>query len=171
MMRERCACDRLVSTISASMKAEVRISPPQAARENASRIASDMMPKAMVLRNDFAEFVRDHALQREQRRQDQERAEHVRVLEGAAGAVVERQQIMSAGDQVEIAGDGRVAAIIAPTTRPRRSMSSRAAVSSETTIAKKITVTAMYQEVAIQVADAGPVDRTEDWSTPMALIV
>ena len=44
-MRERCALVRLVSTISASMKAEVRTSPPQAARENASRIASDMMPK------------------------------------------------------------------------------------------------------------------------------
>ena len=53
MMRERCACDRLVSTISASMKAEVMTSPPQAARENASRIASAMMPSAMVLRNDF----------------------------------------------------------------------------------------------------------------------
>ena len=48
-----------------------------------------------------------------------------------------------------------VAAIIAPTTRPRRSMSSRAAVSSETTIAKKITVTAMYQEVAIQLPTLG----------------
>ena len=34
-------------------------------------------------------------------------------------------------------------------------MSSRAAVSSEITIAKKITVTAMYQEVAIQVATLG----------------
>ena len=53
MMRERCACDLEVSTINASMKTEVRISPPQAARENASRIASDMMPKAMVLRSDL----------------------------------------------------------------------------------------------------------------------
>ena len=34
-------------------------------------------------------------------------------------------------------------------------MSSRAAVSSDTTIAKKITVTAMYQEVAIQLATLG----------------
>ena len=34
-------------------------------------------------------------------------------------------------------------------------MSSRAAVSSEITIAKKITVTAMYQEVAIQLATSG----------------
>ena len=41
---------------------------------------------------------------------------------------------------------------MAPTIRPRRSMSSRAAVSSDTTIAKNITVTAMYQEVAIQLA-------------------
>ena len=49
------------------------------------------------------------------------------------------------------------AAITAPTTRPRRSMSSRAAVSSEMTIAKKMTVTAMYQEVAIQFGDIGPV--------------
>ena len=53
MMRERCACERLVSTISASMKAEVMISMPQAARENASRIASDMMPNAIALRNDL----------------------------------------------------------------------------------------------------------------------
>ena len=37
-------------------------------------------------------------------------------------------------------------------------MSSRAAVSSEITIAKKITVTAMYQEVAIQFGDIGPVE-------------
>ena len=37
-------------------------------------------------------------------------------------------------------------------------MSSRAAVSSEITMAKKITVTAMYQEVAIQLA-------TSDWSS------
>ena len=44
-------------------------------------------------------------MQRKQRRQDQERAEHVRVLEGAAGAVIQRQQIASAGDEVEIAGD------------------------------------------------------------------
>ena len=47
------------------------------------------------------------------------------------------------------------AAITAPTTRPRRSMSSRAAVSSEMTIAKKMTVTAMYQEVAIQFGTLG----------------
>ena len=47
------------------------------------------------------------------------------------------------------------AAITAPTTRPRRSMSSRAAVSSEMTIAKKMTVTAMYQEVAIQFGTFG----------------
>ena len=53
MMRERCARDWLVSTISASMKADVITSSPQAARENASRIASDMMPNAMVLRNDL----------------------------------------------------------------------------------------------------------------------
>ena len=50
-MRERSPRDWLVSTISASMKAEVRTKPPQAAREKASRIASDMMPKAMALRN------------------------------------------------------------------------------------------------------------------------
>ena len=36
-------------------------------------------------------------------------------------------------------------------------MSSRAAVSSDITIAKNITVTAMYQDVAIQLA-------TSDWS-------
>ena len=43
-------------------------------------------------------------------------------------------------------------------------MSSRAAVSSEMTIAKKMTVTAMYQEVAIQFGTFGPVhhgDRTD----------
>ena len=43
-------------------------------------------------------------------------------------------------------------AIMAPASRPRLSMSSRASVSSEITIAKNITVTAMYQDVAIQVA-------------------
>ena len=53
MIRERCACDLLVSTISASMKADVTISPPQAARENASRIASDMMPNAIALHVDL----------------------------------------------------------------------------------------------------------------------
>ena len=51
MMRERCDCERLVSTISTSMNAEVSTSTPHAARENASRIASDMMPKAIALRN------------------------------------------------------------------------------------------------------------------------
>ena len=50
-MRERSPRDRLVKTISASMKAEVRINPPQAARENASRIASAMMAKASALRS------------------------------------------------------------------------------------------------------------------------
>ena len=40
-------------------------------------------------------------------------------------------------------------------------MSSRAAVSSETTIAKKITVTAMYQEVAIQLRDLGLVEQRD----------
>ena len=39
---------------------------------------------------------------------------------------------------------------MAPTISPRRSMSRRASVSSDSTMAKKITVTAMYQEVAIQ---------------------
>ena len=34
-------------------------------------------------------------------------------------------------------------------------MSSRAAVSSDTTIAKKITVIAMYQDVAIQLTTSG----------------
>src|ERR1700731_2559567 len=48
-----------------------------------------------------------------------------------------------------------IAAIIPPTIRPRRSMSSRASVSSATTMAKNITVTAMYQEVAIQLATSG----------------
>ncbi len=54
MIRERCPRDWPVNTISASMKAEVIASPPHAARENASRIASAMMPSAMLLRNDFA---------------------------------------------------------------------------------------------------------------------
>src|SRR6202045_779007 len=45
-----------------------------------------------------------------------------------------------------------IAAINPPTIRPRRSMSSRASVSSETTMAKKITVTAMYQDVANWIA-------------------
>ena len=44
-------------------------------------------------------------MQRKQRRQDQERAEHVRILEGAAGAVVQRQQVTTAGDEVEITGN------------------------------------------------------------------
>ena len=107
MMRERCARDGLVRTISASMKAEVMASPPHAARENASRIASAMMPSAMVLRNDFAEAVGDDALQDEQRGKDQERAQHVRILESAARALIQRQQVMAAGDEVEIAGDAR----------------------------------------------------------------
>jgi len=53
MMRERCARDEEVSTISASMKADAIASSPQAARENASRIASAMMPKAIALPNDL----------------------------------------------------------------------------------------------------------------------
>ena len=47
---------------------------------------------------------------------------------------------------------------MAPTIRPRRSMSRRASVSSDSTMAKKITVTAMYQEVAIQLTIVGFVD-------------
>ncbi|MEY9436002.1 hypothetical protein ACVII1_001997 [Bradyrhizobium elkanii] len=46
-------------------------------------------------------------------------------------------------------------AIIAPTIRPRRSMSRRASVSSDITIAKKMTVTAMYQEVSTQFTTSG----------------
>ena len=98
-------CELLVRTISASMKADVIASPPQAAREKASRIASDDDGKSDAAAERFAEPIGHHALQHEQRRQDQERAEHVRVLEGAAGAVVERQQIAAAGNQVEVAGD------------------------------------------------------------------
>jgi hypothetical protein len=41
-------------------------------------------------------------------------------------------------------------AITPPTIRPRRSMSSRAVVSSDNTIAKNMTVKAIYQDVAIQ---------------------
>ena len=48
-----------------------------------------------------------------------------------------------------------VAAINAPAIKPRRSMSSRAAVSSEITMAKKMTVAAMYHDVAIQLATSG----------------
>ena len=51
MMRVRSALQRLVRTISTNMKAEVMTSPPQAARENAKRIASAMMPSAIVLRS------------------------------------------------------------------------------------------------------------------------
>ena len=51
-------------------------------------------------------------------------------------------------------------------------MSSRAAVSSETTIANSITVIAMYQEVAIQVATLGRSMAPMGWSsTEIALIV
>ena len=90
-----------------------------------------MMPSAMALRSALAERVGDDALQREQRRQDQERAEHVRILEGAARAAVQRQEIVAAGHQVEIAGDAASEAMTAPTTRPRRNRSSRASVSSD----------------------------------------
>ena len=53
IMRERCDCERLVSTISASMAPEVMISMPHAARENDNRIASDITPNAIALRSDF----------------------------------------------------------------------------------------------------------------------
>ena len=46
-----------------------------------------------------------HPLDHHQRRPDQERAEHVGVLEGAERAVVCREQIVGAGEQTEIAGD------------------------------------------------------------------
>ncbi len=52
-IRERCVGELLVRTIIANIKAEVRINPPHAARENASRIASATMPSAIALRNDF----------------------------------------------------------------------------------------------------------------------
>ena len=50
MMRERSRDDVLVRTISASMKAEVRTSPPQAAREKASRMARAITPSAKPAR-------------------------------------------------------------------------------------------------------------------------
>ena len=46
-------------------------------------------------------------------------------------------------------------AIIAPTISPLRSISRRASVSSDMTMAKNITVIAMYQDVAIQFATSG----------------
>ena len=48
---------------------------------------------------------------------------------------------------------------MAPTTNPRRSMSSRASVSSASTMAKNITVTAMYQDVAIQLATSELIEK------------
>ena len=156
MMRERCACDRLVRIISASMKADVITSPPHAARENASRIASAMMPSATALRSDFAETVGDDALQDEQSGQDQKRAQHVRVLEGAARAFIERQQIMSARNQIEVAGDaGDRCNQCAPRSGRGGAYPAAPTVSSDTTIAKKITVIAMYQDVAIQLTTSG----------------
>ena len=44
-------------------------------------------------------------MQDEQRRQDQERAEHVRILERAASPIIERQQVVPARNEIEIAGD------------------------------------------------------------------
>jgi len=46
-------------------------------------------------------------------------------------------------------------------------MSSRAAVSSDTTIARKITVTAMYQEVAIQLATSS-LSKKGEWHRAVA---
>ena len=105
MMRERCDCERLVSTISTSINAEVNDQhAPRGARKcQQDRQRYDAEGDRAAER--LAELVRDDALQREQRRQDQERAEHVRVLEGAAGAVIQRQQVAPAGDEIEVARD------------------------------------------------------------------
>jgi hypothetical protein len=50
---------------------------------------------------------RQHPLQHHQCRPDQERAEHVGILEASERAVVGRKQIVGAGKQVEITGDAR----------------------------------------------------------------
>ncbi len=54
----------------------------------------------------LAEAFRQHALQRHERRQQQKRAQHVRVLERAARAAIERQQVMAARHEAEISGHG-----------------------------------------------------------------
>ena len=89
----------------AMTNAEVANSWPQAARENDSRIASADDAENHGAPECLAEAVEQDALQRQQRRQDQERAEHVRILEEAARAAVQRQEIVAAGDEVEIAED------------------------------------------------------------------
>src|SRR5262252_2050612 len=104
-MRERSAFERLVMSISASMNMAVRINWPQAAREKARSIASAMMPSATAQRPCKARG--DHVLQHEQRWQDQECAEHVGVLERAATAAIQRQEIISAGHKIEVAPDRR----------------------------------------------------------------
>ena len=105
MMRERCDCERLVSTISTSMNGGGDDEhAPRGAREcQQDRQRYDAEGDGVAER--FAEPVRHDALQGEQRRQDQERAVHIRVLEGAAGAVVQRQQVTPAGDEIEVARD------------------------------------------------------------------
>ncbi len=50
-------------------------------------------------------MIGDDALQGEQRGKDQKRAQHVRILEGAARPLVQRQQVVAAGDEIEVAGD------------------------------------------------------------------
>ena len=52
-----------------------------------------------------ADAARQHPLEHHQRRPDQERAEHVGVLEAAERAVIGREQIVGAGKQMEITGD------------------------------------------------------------------
>jgi hypothetical protein len=63
-----------------------------------------MMPGAAER---FAGPIGNDALQREQSGKDQERAQHVGILEGSAGALIQRQQVVPAGDEVEVAGDAR----------------------------------------------------------------
>jgi hypothetical protein len=77
---------------------------PQAARENESNSAASITQQAA--RVEARDSVRQHALKRDQRGQHQERAEHVRIVERAARAAIEQEQVGEARRTAEIGRDG-----------------------------------------------------------------
>src|SRR6201999_37624 len=105
------------TTIMASMKAAVIASPPQAARENASRMARAMMANATPFRNAFAKWSETTLCKAN-------RAGRIRKAPSTFGSLkgprprpswgsrawpvyVEGESVVPAGNEIEIARNGR----------------------------------------------------------------
>ena len=104
-MRMRSFGERLVTKVRNNKSAVVRASCPQAAaregEQDRDRDQSEQKRGARGVRKAAIQ----HALQGEHRRQDQERAEHVRIVEGRVRPAVHEEQIGDRAEQAEVGKD------------------------------------------------------------------